>query len=292
MMRTANEHVAVLGAGGMLGYAMVEFFSRRGSTVTALRRQDYDIAADPIDALEPLVRSANVIINCAGVIKPLIARTPLEDVLRVNSMFPRNLALLGERLGIRTFHVTTDCVYTGRKGQYRETDYFDADDVYGISKNGGDVGTNMLLRTSIVGEENGQARSLLEWARSQRGKKVNGFLNHRWNGVTTVHLAEVIARILDEDLYQRGVFHIHSPEPVTKFELLGLMSDAYDLKLDIQQTNADVFCDRTLASNHDLSRRLCTKGLRQQLLEMRAFFEAAPTLVRSAEADSRRARQP
>jgi dTDP-4-dehydrorhamnose reductase len=264
--------VAVIGAGGMLGYAVAEHFSRAGCSVIPLRRGDYDIARDPLDNLEALVCAASVIVNCAGVIKPMIASTPVEDVLRVNSIFPRNLALLGERLGVPTFHVTTDCVYSGRTGGYTESDVFDADDVYGLSKCGGDGPFGMVLRTSIIGEEQGNRRSLLEWARSQQGQKVSGFVNHRWNGVTTVQLAAVIDGIIAARAYKRGIYHIHSPETVTKFELLSLIDEVYELGLTIEPVNAPAACDRSLTSIHDVTTRFSTKSVRRQLEEMRDFF--------------------
>ncbi|MCM3878420.1 MAG: sugar nucleotide-binding protein [Thermoanaerobaculia bacterium] len=271
MSRRAKA-VAVLGASGMLGHAAAEYFRRRGDRVIAIARADFDIARDPVEKLEPLLEDADAILNCAGVIKPMIERSPIEDVLRVNTVFPRNLGRLGARRGVPTIHVTTDCVFSGRRGNYSEADVFDADDVYGMSKNGGDTADNMVLRTSIVGEEAGQHRSLLEWARSQAGQPVNGFVNHRWNGLTTVALAEVMGRILDEGLYERGNFHVHSPDTVTKAELLALISDVYDLKLRISSIAASEACDRSLTSLHPLSSRLSTKPIRQQLVEMRRFF--------------------
>ena len=274
---TQPKTIVVLGAGGMLGYAVVEYFTRSGARVVALDRRQFDISRDPLDKLERLASQASAIVNCAGVIKPMIATTSVEDVLRVNTVFPHNLARLGERLGVRAFHVTTDCVYTGNRGSYDESDYFDADDLYGMSKNGGDSAPAMVLRTSIIGEERSTRRSLLEWARSQRGKRVSGFVNHRWNGVTTVQLAEVIHGILERGLHRVGLFHIHSPEVVTKYELLGLMSDAYELDLDIQAADAPTACDRSLKSRFDLSGTLCTRSLREQLEEMRQFFAQPAT---------------
>jgi dTDP-4-dehydrorhamnose reductase len=272
-MSRGPKTVAVLGASGMLGHAAVAYFRRRGDRVLALGRDAFDIARDPLEKLEPLLEDADAVLNCAGVIKPMIDKTPIEDVLRVNTVFPRNLGRLGARRGVRTIHVTTDCVYSGRRGGYSEDDTFDADDVYGTSKNGGDTPDNMVLRTSIVGEESGPGRSLLEWARGQAGRPVNGFVNHRWNGLATVALAEVMGRILDEDLYARGTFHVHSPDTVTKAELLELISEVYDLGLKVSPVAAAAACDRSLTSVHPLSARISTKPIRQQLVEMRRFFQ-------------------
>jgi dTDP-4-dehydrorhamnose reductase len=228
------SRIAVIGAGGMLGYAVREHFARAGREVLPVTRAQYDIAHEPLQKLASLLEGSRIVINCAGVIKPRIAETAIEDVLRVNAVFPQNLAGLARRLDFRCFHVTTDCVFSGNQIEpYTEADLFDADDVYGLSKNGGDSPDNMVLRTSIIGEEQGQARSLLEWARAQAGQQVKGFVNHTWNGLTTVYLAEVIGRLIDEDRHQPGVFHIHSPNTVSKFELVELISDVYELELRI-----------------------------------------------------------
>jgi dTDP-4-dehydrorhamnose reductase len=163
-------------------------------------------------------------------------------------------------------------VYTGNDGNYDERSYFDADDVYGLSKSGGDGADCMVLRTSIIGEERGQSRSLLEWARSQAGKSVNGFLNHRWNGVTTVHLAELIDRIEEHGLYARGIHHVHSPNTVDKAELVGILSDVYELGLEIKPVDAATACDRSMSSTKPLSAKIADKPIRQQVEEMRTFF--------------------
>jgi dTDP-4-dehydrorhamnose reductase len=268
------SQTVVLGAGGMLGYAVRNYFSRRGDDVVTLSRAEFDIAADPIDKIQAAVAAADRVINCAGVIKPRIAEMSIEDVLRVNAIFPRNLAKLCARHGTRLYHVTTDCVYTGKDGGYDEDSFFDADDVYGLSKNAGDAADCMVLRTSIIGEEKGQSRSLLEWARSEAGNEINGFINHRWNGVTTVHLAEIIQTIEERGLYAPGIFHVHSPDTLNKAELVGVLSDVYELGLKIKPVDAATACDRSLSSKHSLSADVATKTIAQQVREMRQFFAA------------------
>ncbi|MFM8857502.1 MAG: sugar nucleotide-binding protein [Actinomycetota bacterium] len=266
-----KRRALVVGSKGMLGYAVAADLERAGYSVKSISRADFDIARDPFERFVPLIDDVDMVVNCAGVIKPQIATMSIEDVLRVNTVFPRNLGLLCKDR-IHCYHVTTDCVYSGRKGNYSETDFFDAEDVYGMSKNGGDTSDAMTLRTSIIGEESGQQRSLLSWAMSQHSKEVNGFTNHRWNGVTTTHLSEVIRAIEEQDLYQRGIFHIHSPEVVTKFELVQLMSDVYELDLRINPQEAAEASDRSLASVHSLSGKVATKSIRTQLEEMKQFF--------------------
>lgn len=266
------KHVVVIGSNGMLGYAVEEYFARQNYKVTGITRADFDIAREHVEILEGTLGNVDIVINCAGVIKPRIAAMSVEDVMRVNAVFPRNLAKLCKARGIPCFHITTDCVYSGKKGQYTEWDYFDADDLYGMSKNAGETAECMVLRTSIIGEEYGQSRSLLEWAKSQAGKKVSGFVNHLWNGVTTVYLAEIIENLVTNNLYREGIFHIHSPNTITKYELLSIFNDAYKLSLTITSAKAPQPCDRSLSSNYSFSHQLVTKTIAQQVNEMKLFF--------------------
>jgi len=266
-----ERKVVVIGANGMLGYAVSEYFRRGNNAVLNLTRNEFDIAHEPITALTEFVQGGDVVVNCAGVIKPRIEEMAVADVIRVNSIFPRNLARLCAACNSQCFHITTDCVYSGATGFYTEEDLFDAEDIYGMTKNAGEPSECMVLRTSIIGEEKETKRSLLEWARNQAGNEVKGFTNHWWNGVTTVYLAEIIDAILHRDLYQPGVFHVHS-EGVNKYELLKLFNQVYQLDLKIEAVEWKTSCDRRLKSVHELSRLVSTKPLSRQLQEMKSFF--------------------
>lgn len=264
--------ILIFGSNGMLGYAVTEYFRKNDYLVKTINRNEFDIAKDNHGKLSTLLDDTDIVINCAGVIKPRIKVMPVIDVLRVNSIFPHNLAKTARQKFVKCIHITTDCVYNGKKGNYDETDLFDADDLYGISKSVGDAAECMVLRTSILGEENGQSRSLLEWTRSQKGKEVNGFLNHNWNGVTTTYLAELIDTIIKNNLYMDGLYHIHSPNSVNKFELLSVINDIYNLKMDIKPAFAEESVNRTLTSVKHFSSMFCTKSIEKQLAEMKLFF--------------------
>lgn len=266
------KKIMVIGSTGMLGYAVSSYFKTNDYDIVEISRDQFDIANDPIDKLKSFMIGVGVVINCAGVIKPTIAKNSIENVLKINSLFPRNLAKLSDQLGIKCFHITTDCVYTGRKGNYSEEDFFDAEDLYGLSKNAGENKDCMTLRTSIIGEENNQSRSLLEWAKSQAGKEVNGFTNHLWNGVTTLYLAEIIETILTQGLFEKGLFHIHSPNTVDKYQLLQIFNRAYKLELKINPAEAKEPVDRSLSSIYDLSKNAAVKTIEQQVTEMQEFF--------------------
>lgn len=271
-MKGFMRKILVIGASGMLGYGVSNYFQKKSTSVIRATRKEFDISKDPLDNLEVLLKGISVVINCAGVIKPLIAHTPIEEILKVNAIFPLNLAKLCKDKGIKCFHITTDCVFNGRRGDYTESDIYDAEDIYGLSKASGEPINCMTVRTSLIGEESGQARSLLSWAISQKGKEVQGFLNHIWNGVTTIQFAKVVDRILSGGLYREGIFHIFSPDIVSKAELLEIMNEIYELKLKITPVNVEPSCNRSLSSIYDLSSKVCKEHLREQVQEMKSFF--------------------
>jgi len=267
------KSVLVIGANGMLGYAVSEYFKLSNYHVECITRKQFDIAKDNIEQLESVVKDVDFTINCAGIINIRTAEVPVEEILKVNSVFPGNLARLCKKFRKSCFHITTDCAFSGKRGLYTESDYLDAEDVYGLSKCGGETTDFMTLRTSIIGEEKNASRSLLEWAKSQKEKTVNGFTNHLWNGVTTLYLAQIIEDILNLRLYEGGIFHVFSDEIVSKFELLSMINQIYDLGITINRFETPQSCDRSLSSEKDLCKRVVKISLRTQIEQMKKFFE-------------------
>lgn len=210
--------------------------------------------------------SPDYVINCIGTIKPFMAKDPIASI-RINSIFPRELANACEKVGSKLIHITTDCVYSGAKGNYTEDDPHDALDDYGKSKSLGEPSNCMVIRTSIIGEEIHKNASLLEWAKSQKGKTVNGFLNHLWNGITTTTYAKVVEKIIDNNLYQVGLSHVFS-NTVNKYELLGLFNKSFNLDLTINATNAATPVDRTLSTKKTLCGALNVPSLAEQIDEI------------------------
>lgn len=266
------KRILILGANGMLGYAAGMYFQRSGYEVNALARIDFDALTSDIALLNDHVKNSDLVINCIGVIKQVIDNyTPYQTVF-INGVFPKNLAKLCNASGTPMIHITTDCVFSGLKGSYNENDYFDAKDLYGISKISGETGDCMNLRTSIIGPEKNTSRSLLGWAFSQKNKAINGFTNHIWNGVTTLQLAIIIEQIMSSGLYQTGLFHIHSPDSRSKYELLKMISDIFSLNADVKPAQNNEFCDRSLSSIYPLSSNLSNTGIYDQLIELKSFF--------------------
>lgn len=262
----------VIGANGMLGWAVSSYFKSRGFAVVELTKKEFDIAKDPIKDLEKFINKSEVVVNCAGVIKPQIEKNKVEDVLKINGVFPWNLAKTCLNLKKLCFHITTDCVFSGKKGNYNENDLVDANDLYGISKNMGDTDLCMTFRVSIIGEELNNKRSLVEWIKVNKDKEINGFVNHRWNGITTVYLAQIIETTLLKGAYKPGIYHVFSSKPVSKFKLLKMVSKIYGLDCKIMKTKAPEKVDRSLASVKPFCSKVVNKSLNRQVLEMRDFF--------------------
>lgn len=278
--------VLILGGTGMLGSAVGNHFLGQSSFDVFLTARDMSLAYgnksrwikfDPtgqtMDAISHLPElfsqmpeNPDIVINCIGTIKPFINKDPAHSVL-LNSLFPHELASYCKAIGVKVLHITTDCVFSGSKGNYSESDAHDCLDMYGKSKSIGEPANCMVVRTSIIGPELHKNASLIAWAQSQKGNDVNGFSNHLWNGLTTLQYAKVCQQIIDGDLYSEGTFHVFSNK-VTKAELLRLIDERYKLGLKIKVIDAVEACDRSLTTVKGLMGKLKVPSLEQQLSEI------------------------
>jgi len=190
-----------------------------------------------------------VIVNCVGIIKQRPeAHSAIPSIL-INSLFPHRLAEAADAWGGRVIHFSTDCVFSGRKGGYREGDPPDAEDLYGRSKLLGEIaGPNAItLRTSIIGRELTQHRSLLDWFLSQEGRKVRGFQRVIYSGITTNEMANVVTRIIADFPKLSGLFQVAS-DPISKYDLLELIREAYRLEIAIDPDDREV-SDRSMCGD-------------------------------------------
>ena len=166
-------------------------------------------------------------------------------------------------------HITTDCVFSGINGKYDELSIHDSKEIYGISKSLGEVDQVTIIRTSIIGEEIRNKYSLLEWIKSNKGKEINGYVNHFWNGVTCLELAKVIEYMIRNNYFWKGVRHIYSPEIVSKYELITMINEIYELDIKLHKCETEK-CDRSLMSIYDIL-MFKIKPLREQIRELRYF---------------------
>ncbi len=191
----------------------------------------------------------DIVINCVGLIKQLAdAKDPLS-ALPINAMLPHRLAKLCGLAGARLIHVSTDCVFSGRKGMYTEADLSDAEDLYGKSKFIGElhkVPHAITLRTSIIGHELGTNFSLIDWFLSQSGP-VKGYEKAIFSGLPTVELARVMKDYVIPNPGLHGLYHV-SVEPIDKLSLLRLVAEVYGHQIQIIP-DEQVCIDRSLDSS-------------------------------------------
>ena len=265
--------IAVFGSQGMLGNYVSTYLERQGHEIIRLTREDLDVSDfNQYSKLDEILSSVKAVINCAGTIKPVANVQSKEATFMVNSIWPNFLAKKCYYKGTRCFHITTDCIYSGDTGHYDEEALSDVFDDYGFSKSIGDQAQEycFVIRTSIIGEEQNNKRSLLEWAKSQKGKTVNGFIDHYWNGVTCLQLAKYIEKALDDRWVSTGLQHIYS-NTVSKFELLKIISEEFGLDLKVKPVESEHPCNRTLSTiNVDYKRQ---PSLQLQIKELVGFYE-------------------
>jgi dTDP-4-dehydrorhamnose reductase len=259
--------VLVLGASGMLGSAVFREFDAHASHEVwgLVRNQSFLPYFSPaqqrrivagVDVLDEAALAGafervrpEVVINCVGLIKQKeYAEDPLV-VLPINAMLPHRLAAVCASGNARLLHISTDCVFSGRKGMYTEDDPSDAEDLYGKSKYIGelrDVRHAVTLRTSIVGRELNSSRALVDWFLAQQGS-VHGFRRSIFSGMTAIELARVMRDVVLPDPSLHGLYHVSSA-PISKFELLKLVAAQYGKVIDVLPDDEPVI-DRSLDSS-------------------------------------------
>lgn len=190
------------------------------------------------------------IINCVGVIKQIIKSADAQNIIAINSLLPHKLGNLAKKYNTKLIHFSTDCVFSGLKGPYRETDQPDilAADIYGASKLWGEVNDDMALtlRTSIIGPELKGKLSLFEWALGSKGKAIEGYKNVLYSGVTTLEMAKIISLLVEKFSTLSGLWHVSGPA-ISKYSLLEIINKTFQLNMIIKENNL-IECDRRLDS--------------------------------------------
>lgn len=256
--------VAVLGSTGMLGSTLTRVLENQFKTIYEFNRSGISATGKnqtrviEVTDSNCLLNSFNgleidYIVNCIGMIKHVIDENDQNSVNlagKINSEFPANLNIYASRLGIPVIQVGTDCVYSGKSGLYSEKDPHEPIDIYGETKNAGEQSAtdSMLMRCSIIGKELKSRNSLLEWVISQPiGAKVEGYVNHLWNGVTTLHFSQIISGVIKSGAYKPGILHLVPRDIVSKFELINLISSEFGRSdLQISQFEAEIPINRSL----------------------------------------------
>lgn len=262
--------VWVLGHSGMLGTALVAGLPAQGWAVRTLDRARFD-ARQPDWSQLPLAPGDGVV-NALGLINRRLQQTA-EDFVRVNSLFPRLLADHCQARGARLIHISTDCVFDGLAGPYDEADTRFATDLYGRSKREGEAPNALVLRSSIIGPERHNHYALLSWLCAQRGP-VPGFVNHRWNGLTTLALTQVVGALLQPQAWAPGLAHVYGQD-LSKYELLQQMQQVWQLPVQVLPTEDHQPRDTRLRSlNPAWLAGLALPPMAQQLAQLSACMDA------------------
>ena len=234
--------ILILGGDGMLGHRLLMHLQDRHETKVTLRRElaayeryglftlensYWGVEAKDTERLLEVVADfrPEAVVNAVGIVKQRGAAKEAIPSLEINALLPHRLALLCRAAGVRLFHLSTDCVFSGRKGNYTEGDVADAEDLYGRTKLLGEVTDAgcITLRTSIIGLELSRRTGLIEWFLAQRGE-IRGFTKAIYTGLTTAEMSHVIERVLVEHPHLSGVWQVAS-EPINKYDLLVRFSE-------------------------------------------------------------------
>jgi dTDP-4-dehydrorhamnose reductase len=221
-------------------YRELQLFSERNA-IGDVDARNIDRVADVIKTVAP-----EAVVNCVGLVKQRPNAKSSALAIQINSLFPHQLRDVCEDVGARLIHFSTDCVFSGRTGNYRESDVPDATDVYGRSKLLGEVdhAPGLTLRTSIIGLELSHHASLIEWFLAQRGP-IKGFRRAIYSGITTMEMGRLVDRLLERHRNLHGVWHVAS-SPISKYDLLVKLARALG-RMDVEIVPDETFeCDRSL----------------------------------------------
>ena len=248
--------VLIIGATGMLGHMVKTYLKEKGYKVvtTGLKDQNTDYEYDANNNMEYIKtilehENPNLIINCAGILNK-VAEDNKTLAIRLNSLLPHYLDEISNDYNFKLIHISTDCVFDGKKGEYTEKDLRDAYSFYGRSKSLGEIENdkNLTLRTSIVGPDiNENGIGLFNWFMKQTGT-ISGYSNVIWTGVTTLQLAKVIEKAYKDNL--TGLYNVVNNKTISKYQLLNLFNEKFNKKLKINK-NDNVISNKSLINTSE-----------------------------------------
>lgn len=280
--------VLVLGKSGMLGSMVFGYLSKNTPfQVIGTERNEFNADKFLTDSSKFFkFKDIDYVINCIGIIKPFCKDddpTGVVNAIKINALFPYELAKFYKDTNTKIIQIATDCVFSGKDGNYNEDSPHDPLDVYGKTKSLGEVfvGNFLNIRCSIIGPEKKKKISLLEWFLGQKnGSSINGFTHHKWNGVTTLQFAKLCLKIIEGDKFDEllkvnYIHHFVPNEAVTKFELLKLFAKVFDKKIKIVSADTPPpSIDRTLSTKYNiLSYIYGSSTLKSALEELRDYMK-------------------
>jgi dTDP-4-dehydrorhamnose reductase len=253
--------ILILGADGMIGHKIAHSLeddfeliltSRKSITVESLGITNgklllHNLITDSLDTLLDDI-TPDVIINCVGITTRRGVEENIPDTKLLNSRLPHKLNSWVNSNSKKLIHFSTDCVFSGSKGNYQDYDMLDAEDIYGTTKAAGEVdGPNTLtIRCSMIGRELYNFTELFEWLIKNKNKKIEGYSKVFYSGITTVRMGKILNQILKQNLHLSGIYNISSVS-ISKFDLLLKLSNAFSLNVDINE-NINIKSNKVLIS--------------------------------------------
>jgi dTDP-4-dehydrorhamnose reductase len=266
--------IILFGSTGMLGNYVKHFSLDKFKTV-CIDRNTFDIETGDWSKLYHIIDSIkeynDIIINCAGAIPQ--REVSNKKYIILNTVFPIKLNQYAKLNNLKFIHITTDCVFSGKDGNYNENSIHDSDSIYGITKSLGEEPDMCILRTSIIGEEKNNKNSLIEWVKTNKNGIINGYENFIWNGITCLQLTKIIFEIIKNNIYWKGTRHFFSPSTVSKFKLCSYINYIYNLNITINKTVLP-FKNMSLTTINNENLLFNIPDIQSQLIEQYTFTKS------------------
>lgn len=242
-----KKKIIIIGSSGMLGHILFKYLKIKKQNVISIDRKNKNLKKIKNRYLLKSFKNIEIyklimklkpthVINCAGMINHRIKQQNLNDVFYINSVFPVSLSLLSNKLNYNFIHISTDCVFNGQKGNYKEKDLTNGKDIYAQSKILGEYVSNRstVIRSSIIGHELYRKLGLLEWLLTSKDK-IKGFNNVFFSGLTTLELSKILFRyFIKNDFFIGKIVHV-SGTKITKFKLLKIINKIYKRNIDVER---------------------------------------------------------
>jgi dTDP-4-dehydrorhamnose reductase len=248
--------ILILGASGLIGHKLLQKLSNDFDVYATLHRSKESYGLMPLFSGQNIIDEVdvsdfenvsailhsvnpNVILNCIGITPRKDEINNLYKVIKINSLFPHQLANWAKVNNKRVIHFSTDCVFNGSTGNYTENSLTTAEDVYGRTKALGEINYShtLTIRSSFIGQELFGKTELLDWFLNQEGKRINGFTNTLYSGVSTNFMTYVVKTIILNAPELSGLYQLAPDKPISKYELLCIAKRAFDVNIEIIPEN-------------------------------------------------------
>lgn len=270
------DTILLFGSTGMLGRYIYSYFKQNTNiTVKTITSNEYRVSHENLDDLDDILVKKGInqntcVINCIGCIPQRNTEQDANKYYIANAIFPHVLWNICKRYGAKLIHPTTDCVYSGLKGNYIETDPHDEKGHYGLSKSLGEPLGCTVIRCSIIGRELQNKKSFMEFVINSTGT-IQGWDNHMWNGITCLQYCKVIHEMIKHDFFWSGVRHLYSPRSISKYEMASIIQTVFEVPCSIGRKTTDIPINKTLQSVFFDNDLFHIPDLCDQILELKYF---------------------